>query len=138
MAPEEEYNHIAAARICKQLVDAGVRVNLGAPGQLAGLAAHWELWMFAQGGMTALEALRAATLHPAWYLGLDRDIGSLAPGKLADGIVLEKDPVEDIRFSEHIRYTILNGRVYDARTMNEVGNHPRARRPFIWQRGPGQ
>jgi len=136
MIPEDEYNHIAAARICKQLVDAGARVNLGAHGQLAGLAAHWELWMFVQGGMKPLEALRAATLHPAWYVGLDGDIGSLEPGKLADLVVLEQNPLEDIRNSEQVRYTILNGRVYDARTMNEVGNHPRQRRPFFWQRGP--
>ncbi len=132
MAPEDEYNHINLARFCKQLIDAGGHVQLGAHGQLAGLGAHWELWMLAQGGFTPMEAMRAATLDGARYLGLDGDIGSLEPGKLADLIVLEDNPLENIRHSEHIRYTVLNGRIYDARTMDEVGVRPRKRK-FYWE-----
>ncbi len=133
MVPEEEFNHINNARICKQLVDAGVRVHLGAHGQLAGLAAHWELWMLAQGGLTPLEVIRAGTLDSAKYLGLDRDIGSIEPGKLADMVVLSKNPLDDIRDTEAIRYTIANGRLYDANTMNELGNHPHKRGRFYWE-----
>jgi imidazolonepropionase-like amidohydrolase len=133
MAPEEEYNHIEMARLCKKLVDAGGRIQLGAHGQLAGLGAHWELWIFVQGGFTPLQAIRAATLEPARYLGMDADIGSLEPGKLADLIVLEQNPLENIRNSEHIRYTVLNGRIYDAATMDEIGNHPRKRGKFFWE-----
>jgi imidazolonepropionase-like amidohydrolase/Tol biopolymer transport system component len=132
MAPEEEYNHVNLARFCKELIDAGGRVQLGAHGQLAGLGAHWELWMLAQGGFTPIEAIKAATLDAARYLGFDGDIGSLEPGKLADLIVLEDNPLENIRNSQNIRYTILNGRVYDARTMDEVGSRPRQRK-FYWQ-----
>lgn len=133
MAPEEEYNHIQASRICKQLSDKGVSIQLGAHGQREGLGAHWEIWMLVQGGMTPLEALRTATLSGARYLGLDKDIGSLEPGKLADLIVLEKNPLEDIRQSEQIRYTMVNGRLFDARTLNEIGNHPRSRAPLFWE-----
>lgn len=133
MAPEDEFNHIDAARICKQLVDAGVRVHLGAHGQLAGLGAHWELWMFVQGGMTPLEAIRAATLHPAMYIGLDGDIGSLEAGKLADLVVMDRNPLENIRNSESIRYVVLNGRIYDASTMDQIGNHPEKRGKFYWE-----
>lgn len=136
MSPDDEFNHIALARNCKDLTDAGVSIQLGAHGQLQGLGAHWELWMFTQGGMTNMEALRAATLNGAWYLGLDHDLGSLEPGKLADLIVLDANPLDDIHNSEKISYTVANGRVYDARTMNEVGNHPRARLPFYWEK-PG-
>jgi imidazolonepropionase-like amidohydrolase/Tol biopolymer transport system component len=132
MAPEQEYNHINLARFCKELIDAGGRVQLGAHGQLAGLGAHWELWMLAQGGFTPTEAIRAATLDAARYLGFDGDIGSLEPGKLADLIVLEDDPLENIRNSQNIRYTVLNGRIYDARTMDELGARPRERK-FYWQ-----
>jgi imidazolonepropionase-like amidohydrolase len=132
MAPEEEYNHVNLAKVCKQLIDAGGRVQLGAHGQLAGLGAHWELWMLTQGGFTPMEAIRAATLDGARYLGLDGDIGSLEPGKLADLIVLEDNPLENIRDSQNIRYTVLNGRIYDARTMDELGDRPRERK-FYWQ-----
>ena len=108
-------------------------MQLGAHGQREGLGAHWELWMFVQGGMTPLQALHAATLNGAWYLGLDKEIGSLEPGKLADLIVLDSNPLENIRNSESVRYTIVNGRIFDAATMNEIGNHPRTRQPFWFQ-----
>ena len=61
MASEGDWNHISIAEGCKQLYDAGVGVNLGAHGQREGLAAHWEMWMFEQGGMTPHEALRSST-----------------------------------------------------------------------------
>ncbi len=133
MVPEDEFNHIDNARICKKLVDAGTRVHLGAHGQLAGLAAHWELWMFAQGGMTPLEVIRAGTLDGAKYIGLDKDIGSLEPGKLADLVILERDPLSDIRNTETVLQTMINGRLYDAKTMNQMGNHPRERGKFYWE-----
>jgi len=136
MSPDDEFNHFALARNCKELLDAGTSVQLGAHGQLQGLGAHWELWMFQQGGMTNMEALRCGTLNGAWYLGMDADLGSLEPGKLADVLVLEKNPLEDIRNSESIQYTMINGRLFDARTMDEVGNHPQKREPFYWER-PG-
>ncbi len=133
MAPDEEYNHFQITEIAKQLTDAGVLVQLGAHGQREGLAAHWELWMFEQGGMTPLESLRAATLNGAVYLGLDGDVGSIEKGKLADLIVLEKNPLDNIRNSETVRFTMLGGRLYDARTMHQVGNHPEERGQFYWE-----
>ncbi|TVQ60475.1 MAG: amidohydrolase, partial [Phycisphaerales bacterium] len=124
MAPEEEYNHIRAAAVCKALQDAGVTIHVGAHGQMAGLAAHWEMWMFAQGGMSPMQVIRAATIDGARYIGMDKDIGSIEVGKLADLLVLDKCPLEDIRNSRHIEYTMINGRIYNARTMDQVGNHP--------------
>ncbi len=92
LVPDDEYWHITLAEQTKTLTDLGVDVQLGAHGQMQGLAAHWELQMFGQGGMTPLEALRASTLNGAAYLGLDGDIGSIEPGKLADLIVLSATP----------------------------------------------
>ena len=134
MAPEEDYNHFNIARIAKQLSDAGVSVQLGAHGQREGLGAHWELWMLVQGGMTPLEALKCGTWNGARYLGLDADIGSLEPGKLADLIVIDGNPLADIRESEKVLYTVVNGRVYDAATMNQMGNHPQERAKYWWER----
>jgi imidazolonepropionase-like amidohydrolase/Tol biopolymer transport system component len=133
LAPEDEWNHVNNAAIAKRLFDRGVSVQLGAHGQREGLGAHWELWMFVQGGMTPMQALHSATIAGAHYLGFDKDIGSLEPGKLADLIVLDANPLENIRNSESVRYTIVNGRMFDAATMNEIGNHPRTRKTFFFQ-----
>jgi imidazolonepropionase-like amidohydrolase len=130
MAAEDDFNHIHNARIAKQLRDAGVSIQVGAHGQREGLGAHWEMWMFVQGGMTPHEALRAGTLDGAAYLGLDRDLGSIEPGKLADVIVVEGNPLQDIRQSEKVTYTVVNGRLYDAATLNEPGSA--AKRPAYW------
>ncbi|MCH9687497.1 MAG: amidohydrolase family protein [Deltaproteobacteria bacterium] len=138
LASRGDWNHIEIARTAKQLLDAGVKVNIGAHGQREGLAAHWEIWMLAQGGFTPHEALRAATLHGAEYIGLDGDLGSIEVGKLADLVVIDGNPLKDIRLSDRVTYTVINGRVFDAATMNEVGNHPRKRAPLFWELEGGE
>ncbi|MFZ1527957.1 MAG: amidohydrolase family protein [Ferruginibacter sp.] len=137
MAPEEEYEngHILVSKSLKKLNDAGVKINMGAHGQIQGIGVHWEIWMMQQGGMTNMEALKTATINPAQSLGLDDWIGTLQPGKLADIIVMDKNPLEDIRNTETIRYTMVNGRLYDAETMNEVGNYNKPRGKFYWESG---
>lgn len=138
MAPAEEYRngHVLVSKSCKKLQDAGVNINLGAHGQLNGLGAHWELWMLQQGGMSNLQALRCATLNGAKYLGMDKEIGSLETGKLADLIVLDKNPLEDIQNTESINRVMVNGRLFDASTLNEIGNTDKKRSKF-WFEKPG-
>ena len=135
MLPDEEYEngHILTSQSLKKLNDEGVKINLGAHGQLQGLGAHWELWMLQQGGMTNIEALRCATMNGAEYLGMGHQLGSIEPGKLADIIVLEKNPLEDIQNTEFVKYTVLNGRLYDAYIMNEIGNYNRKRSKFYFE-----
>ncbi len=123
----------SVSRSIKKLDEAGVRINVGSHGEIAGLAMHWEMQLLAQGGMSNHRILRAATLNGATTLGFDKQLGSLEPGKLADLIVLDRNPLEDIRNSNSVRYTLLNGRLYDSATMNEVGNHPRPRTRFYWE-----
>lgn len=137
MLPEEEYlnGHILVSKTLKKLFDAGVKINMGAHGQIQGIGAHWEIWMMAQGGMTNLQALKTATINPAESLGLDNWIGSLQPGKLADIIVMDSNPLENIYNTETIRYTMVNGRLYDAEQMNETGNYNKHRGKFFWETG---
>jgi imidazolonepropionase-like amidohydrolase len=117
----------------KKLTDAGVKINLGAHGQLQGLGAHWELWMLQQGGMSNYEALRCATINGAIYLGMDHQIGSLEVGKLADIIVLGKNPLDNIRNSEFVQYVMINGRLYNPETMDEIGNYDHKRSKFYFE-----
>lgn len=135
MIPESEYENgfILVSKSCKKLTDAGVKVNLGSHGQIQGIGAHWELWMLQMGGLTPLQAIRCATQNGADYIGMGDQIGSLEKGKLADLIVMEKNPLDDIRNTENIRYVMVNGRLYDAETMNETGNYDIKRSKFYWE-----
>jgi imidazolonepropionase-like amidohydrolase/Tol biopolymer transport system component len=137
MAADEDYYHFELAKTVKDLVRAGGRAQLGAHGQLQGLGAQWELWMLAQGGLTPLETIRAGTLAGAQYLGLDADLGSIEPGKLADLVVLDRNPLENIRHTEHVRYVLANGRLFEAATMDEIHPQRRPRPPFFWERRGG-
>jgi imidazolonepropionase-like amidohydrolase len=89
--------------------------------------------MFEQGGMTPLQALKCGTINGARYLGLDRDIGSLEVGKLADLVVLDRNPLANLHDSEHVRYTMVDGRLYEADTMNEIGNREKKRARFFFE-----
>jgi imidazolonepropionase-like amidohydrolase/Tol biopolymer transport system component len=135
--PKKEYEngHILTSKTVTDLSKMGVKVNLGAHGQLQGLGAHWELWMLHQGGMSNLEALKAATINGAEYIGIGDELGTLEVGKLADLIILDKNPLENIRHSNTVTHTMINGRLYDVTTMNEIGNYNTPRTKFYWENG---
>ena len=132
-APQHHYNHFSVAKTAKELSDIGVVTNIGAHGQREGLGAHWEIWMFAQGGMSPLEALKTATINPAKTFGMDHQLGSLEAGKLADLIVIDGNPLDDIRVSDKVQFTMVNGRLYDANTLNEIGLRERKRARFEFE-----
>ena len=79
-------------------------------------------------------ALRAGTYDGARYLGLNGDIGSIAPGKLADFAVVQGRPDKDIRDSEKVRWTVVGGEVYDAATLTPIAPKRRRPKPWFWQR----
>lgn len=136
-APLEDYNHIRVAEIAKQVVRDGGLVQAGGHGQLNGIDTHWELWSFVQGGMTPIESLRCGTINGAKYLGLDDDIGSLEVGKLADLVVIERgfDPTEEIRHSEKVELVMINGRLFRAETMQEIGGQQQPAPKFFFSNG---
>ncbi|MFL6854353.1 MAG: amidohydrolase family protein, partial [Sphingomicrobium sp.] len=114
MNPPEEDNIIPNSIVARKVSELGIPVSIGAHGQREGLGAHWDMWSFALGGMKPMDVLRTGTINPARALGLDRDLGSLEPGKLADLVVLDDDPLEDIRNSDHIAMTMQGGRLFDS------------------------
>jgi hypothetical protein len=131
-APDNQYNHVAVAEYAKTLRDKGVSVHIGAHGQREGLASHWELWIMQQGGFTPWEALRGGTIDGATHLGMDKHIGSIEEGKLADLMVVDGDVLSDIRRSEYVSYTVINGRIYATENMNQL-DQKESRKPFFFE-----
>ncbi|MCY3817751.1 MAG: amidohydrolase family protein [Gammaproteobacteria bacterium] len=115
---EHVFQRVAAQ--AAKIIRAGGRVGVGSHGQLQGLGYHWELWALASGGLTPYEALRAATLHGAEMIGIAEDAGTIAPGKLADLVALDADPLVDIRHSDDIAYVVKNGEVFAGDTLDRV------------------
>jgi imidazolonepropionase-like amidohydrolase len=131
---DDQYVHLLHAQQLTKLVAAGGRVGLGSHGELQGLGTHWELWMMAAGGMKPHDALRAATIHGADAIGLAKDLGSLEAGKLADLIVLDRNPLIDITNTNSVRYVMKNGRLYEGATLAEVWPRRRSLPTQWWWR----
>jgi len=133
MAPEEDYADANAGAVSKKLMEAGVPVSIGAHGQREGLSSHWEMWSFARGGMSNVQALRTATTEPARHLGFEKDIGSLEKGKLADLVILSDNPLDDIRNTDKVEHVMIGGRLYESKTMNEVHTGDAKRLKYWWE-----
>lgn len=133
-APDTDYVDAVSAATAKKLSEAGVPVSIGAHGQREGLGSHWEMWSFVRGGMSPLQALKAATITPAEHLGYGEDIGSLEVGKLADLIIIDGNPLDDIRNTDHIEHVMLGGRLYKADTMEEVLSGDSKLAPYYWEK----
>ena len=134
----DEYFFPTVATGAAEVLRAGGRVSLGAHGQMQGIGVHWELWAMAgEGGepgsaMTPMESLRAATILAAEKLGFAPDLGSIEKGKLADFIVLDSNPLDDIHNTAAIRWVVKNGEVYEGETLNAVWPQERPLPRFFW------
>jgi len=129
--PDDMYAWQMASEL-RKLYDAGTRLLLGAHGQMVGLGTHWELALFAGGGFPPEQILEIATIRGAEQHGLDAQIGSLEPGKLADLVVLDANPLDDISNAARIRYVMKGGVVYSGDDAARVWPDPApAPRPYF-------
>lgn len=117
---ENDYLYPRYGASAARLQRAGGLVGVGSHSELQGVAFHVELQAMADGGMTPAEILHAATIGGAEVIGRKRELGSLEPGKLADLIILNKNPLDDIRHAMALALVMKNGRLYQAETLDEI------------------
>ncbi|MDX1645880.1 MAG: amidohydrolase family protein [Longimicrobiales bacterium] len=129
----EEHVFYKHAEFLRDLVEAGGRIGVGGHGQLHGLGWHWELWAMASAGMDPHDALRAGTLLGAEAIGFGRELGSIEPGKLADLVVLDADPLVDLRNTRAVSHVMKNGRLWEAATLDTVWPEERSLPTYYWE-----
>jgi cytosine/adenosine deaminase-related metal-dependent hydrolase len=88
-----------------------------------GFGLHDELALLVDSGLSPLEALQCATLNPARYFGLDREMGTVEPGKAADLVLLNADPLRDIHNTQKIEAVVKRGRYYSRRDLDLLLGH---------------
>jgi len=116
----DEYAFPKLAAQMAKLERAGGLVGVGSHGQLQGLGYHWEMWMLASGGMTPMEVLKCATVNGAHIVGRPAEIGSIEPGKLADLVIFDKSPLDDIHNTNTIHWVMKNGELFEGDTLDQV------------------
>jgi len=121
----EEHVFKKHAESMKAMVEQGALAGIGSHGEFQGLGYHWELWSMQSGGMSNHNALKTATILGAKTLGLDANLGSIEPGKIADLVILDANPLENIRYSDSVHWVMKNGRLYEGATANEI--YPRVK-----------
>lgn len=119
MRPETDYMKDIVAQTAADLLALGGYTAIGSHGQQHGLGSHWDVWMLAKtaGAMAALEV---ASMHGATFLGMEEDLGSISVGKLGDLMVLNGDPLTNIRNTANIQYVMKAGVLYDANSLDEI------------------
>jgi CubicO group peptidase (beta-lactamase class C family)/imidazolonepropionase-like amidohydrolase/Tol biopolymer transport system component len=122
--PPEDYQDREVAAGAAAVLRAGGHIGLGGHGEVQGLSNHWEMQLLAGGGMRPHEVLRVATIEGAYALGLERELGSLEAGKVADLVVLDANPLLDIRHTQAIAYVMKGGTMYRAGTLDRVWPSP--------------
>jgi Tol biopolymer transport system component/imidazolonepropionase-like amidohydrolase len=121
--PLERFSFPIVAEGLADLVRAGGYGAIGAHGEEAGIGSHWEIWSYAT-ALSPLEALRVATIDGARFIGLDKELGSITPGKIADLVILEGDPLRNIRNTASLTMVVKAGKLYESATLDEIRPQP--------------
>lgn len=129
----EQHIYPQVAKGAKDILEAGGNVGLGGHGEMQGLQVHWEMWAMASGGMNNLDVLRVATVESAKAIGLDSEIGSIEAGKLADLVVMDSNPLDDITHTNSISRVMVNGTLYNADTLAQQWPEKRKLPTAWWQ-----
>lgn len=121
-AENVDYHHFVTSQSVKAIHDNGGYVLAGAHGEMQGLGFHWEIRMFSQGNMSNIDVLKAATVYPAKAHGLFHEIGSIAPGKLADLIFYGPgdSPLDNIWNAGKVKWVMKDGTMWNARDMAQI------------------
>jgi hypothetical protein len=131
LRPETDYSFGILAQGVADIIAEGGYGAVGAHAQQNGIGTHWEVWMMAE-ALGTMGALEVASVHGAHFLGLSEDLGSIETGKLGDLIVLNSNPLDDIRNTADIRYVMKGGRLYDGDTLDEVWPDARPYGDHFW------
>ena len=130
---KDEYAFPKLAAQTAKILRAGGLIGVGSHGQLQGLGFHWEMWMLASGGMTPLEVIRCATWNGAHIVGRPGEIGSIEPGKLADLVIFDKSPLDDIHNTNTIHWVMKNGELFEGDTLDQIWPEQKKLAPlFFW------
>jgi imidazolonepropionase-like amidohydrolase len=131
LRPETDYSFPFIAQGLADIIAAGGHGAIGSHGQQHGLGPHWEIWM-AAAALGPMGALELASRDGAYFLGAQKELGSLENGKLADLVVLNANPLENIRHTADILYVMKGGILYDAKTLDEIWPEKRPFGPYYW------
>jgi len=130
---KDEYAFPKLAAQMAKLQRAGGLVGVGSHGEMQGIGYHWEMWMLASGGMTPMETLRCATSNGAKIVGRPEELGSIEPGKLADLVIMDKNPLDDIHNTNTIHWVMKNGELFEGDTLNQVWPEQKKMEPlYFW------
>ena len=130
---EDEYAFVEFSEFVKDLVREGGIAGVGSHGQFEGVGYHWELWSMASGGISNHDMLKVATIQGAYAIGLDKELGSIEKGKLADLVILNEDPLDEIRNTNSVDMVMKNGRMYDGDNLNQIYPLNKKSKNFNWQ-----
>ncbi len=117
--PPTDYSFPLIAQSIADVTAEGGYGAVGAHGQQHGIGSHWDIWMAAS-AMGPMGALEMASVHGAHFLGVDKDLGTIETSKIADMIILNSNPLDDIHHTADILYVMKGGTLWDGNTLDEI------------------